>query len=94
MPLPGSFEGSPAGVLAGWSLTALGLALAGPGMTHLCGLLLQSARPGAIRLLAGRTLMTEARRIGRPLGVLCAVVSGMFAATALYGPGDERPSAR
>ncbi|RDG38301.1 hypothetical protein [Streptomyces corynorhini] len=91
LPLPGHFGGSPAGVLAGWSLTALGLALAGPGITHLCGWLLQILRPGAIRLLAGRTLMAEARRIGRPLGVLCAVLSGVLAANSLYGPGDERP---
>ncbi|MFC9647663.1 MULTISPECIES: hypothetical protein [unclassified Streptomyces] len=90
-PLPGHFDGSSAGVLAGWALTAVGLALAGPGITHLCGLLLQAMRPGAIRLLAGRTLMAEARRIGRPLGVLCAVVSGAFAAASLYGPGEERP---
>lgn len=91
LPLPGHFEGSSAGVLAGWALTAVGLALAGPGITHICGWLLQAVRPGAIRLLAGRTLMAEARRIGRPLGVLCAVVSGAFAAASLYGPGDERP---
>ncbi|MFF5565009.1 hypothetical protein ACFY7Z_00355 [Streptomyces sp. NPDC012623] len=91
LPLPGHFDGSPAGVLAGWALTALGLALAGPGITHVCGWLLQSLRPGAIRLLAGRTLMAEARRIGRPLGVLCAVLSGVLAANSLYGPGDERP---
>ncbi|MFD3921028.1 hypothetical protein [Streptomyces sp. NPDC058595] len=91
LPMPGRFEGSPAGVLAGWSLTALGLALAGPGIAHLCGQLLQMLRPGAIRLLAGRILMEEAVRIGRPLGVVCAVISGGFAAAALYGPGDERP---
>lgn len=91
LPLPGRFEGSPAGVLAGWSLTALGLALAGPGIAHLCGRLLQMLRPGATRLLAGRVLMDEAARIGRPLGVVCAVVSGGFAAAALYGPGDPRP---
>ncbi|WP_327234258.1 hypothetical protein OG349_09840 [Streptomyces sp. NBC_01317] len=91
LPLPGRFDGGSAGVLAGWALTAVGLALAGPGITHLCGWLLQTLRPGAVRLLAGRTLMTEAGRIGRPLGVLCAVVSGAFAAASLYGPGGERP---
>lgn len=91
LPLPGRFDGSPAGVLLGWSLTALGLALAGPGIAHLCGRLLQSLRPGATRLLAGRVLMDEAVRIGRPLGVVCAVVSGGFAAATLYGPGDPRP---
>ncbi|WP_282694034.1 hypothetical protein [Streptomyces sp. CC208A] len=86
--LPGRFDGSPAGVLAGWVLTAIGLALAGPGLTHLCGRLLQAVRPGAVRLLAGRVLMDEAGRIGRPLGVVCAVLSGTLAAATLYGAGD------
>ncbi|MFE0333055.1 hypothetical protein [Streptomyces sp. NPDC058955] len=86
--LPGRFDGSPAGVLAGWILTAAGLALAGPGLTHLCGRLLQTARPGAVRLLAGRVLMDEAGRIGRPLGVVCAVLSGTLAAATVYGSGD------
>ncbi|MFF7239702.1 hypothetical protein [Streptomyces collinus] len=74
-------------VLAGWVLTAFGLVLAGPGLTHLCGRLVQSARPGALRLLAGRGLMAEATRIGRPLGVLCAVTSAAYSLTALsHGP--------
>ncbi|MFD8805681.1 hypothetical protein [Streptomyces sp. NPDC059597] len=73
-----------AAVLVGWMLTALGLVLAAPGLTFLAGLLLQSTRPGALRLLAGRVLMAEATRIGRPLGVLCAVVSAAFAMTVLY----------
>ncbi|WP_455355638.1 hypothetical protein [Streptomyces sp. SYSU K217416] len=77
----------PAWVLAGWALTAVGLALAGPGLTYLCGRLLQSARPGALRLLAGRALQQEAGRIGRPLGVLCAVVSGVIALTTLHTAG-------
>ncbi|MFC7880334.1 hypothetical protein ACFUVV_00350 [Streptomyces sp. NPDC057376] len=71
-------------VLLGWSLTVLGLALAGPGLTHLCGRLLQAARPGALRLLAGRVLMQESHRIGRPLGVVCAVACAAYAATTLY----------
>ncbi|MBK3571837.1 hypothetical protein, partial [Streptomyces sp. MBT62] len=82
--LPGGLADGPASVLAGWVLTAIGLALAGPGLTHLCGRLLQSVGPGALRLLAGRVLMEEATRIGRPLGVVCAVASGSFAMTALY----------
>ncbi|WP_055534599.1 hypothetical protein [Streptomyces alboniger] len=87
LPVPGGADGNPAGVLAGWALTALGLALAGPGLTYLCGRLLQAARPGAVRLLAGRVLQEEARRIGRPLGVLCAVASGAYASGVLYaGP--------
>ncbi|GAA1925846.1 hypothetical protein GCM10009837_59040 [Streptomyces durmitorensis] len=82
--MPGGLTGSPAGVLAGWTLTAVGLALAGPGLTYLCGRILQAVRPGAMRLLAGRGLQEEARRIGRPLGVLCAVGSGAYAALTLY----------
>ncbi|WP_405811789.1 hypothetical protein OG524_26595 [Streptomyces sp. NBC_01520] len=89
-PLPGRLDSTPAGVLAGWTLTAIGLAMAGPGLTYLCGRLLQAVRPGAVRLLAGRVLMDEASRIGRPLGVVCAVVSGVIAASVLY-TGGPRP---
>ncbi|GAB2823770.1 hypothetical protein GCM10027073_62170 [Streptomyces chlorus] len=77
---PGDRPGAPAGPM----LAAIGLILAGPGLTHLCGRLLQSVRPGALRLLAGRVLMTEATRIGRPLGVVCAVLSGAYAMGSLY----------
>ncbi|MEV6050708.1 hypothetical protein [Streptomyces sp. NPDC052107] len=75
---------SNAAVLLGRLLTATGLVLAAPGLTHLCGRLLQASRPGALRLLAGRVLMTEATRIGRPLGVVCAVGSAGYAMTTLY----------
>ncbi|GAA3954871.1 hypothetical protein GCM10022384_05370 [Streptomyces marokkonensis] len=81
---PGPDTTPSAGVLIGWAVTALGLALAGPGLTHLCGRLLQAARPGALRLLAGRVLMEESRRIGRPLGVVCAVASAAYVAATLY----------
>ncbi|MFD5479276.1 hypothetical protein [Streptomyces hawaiiensis] len=81
-----SFSGASPGVMAGWALAAVGLALAGPGLTHLCGRLLQSARPGALRLLAGRILMAEAIRIGRPLGVVCAVLSAAWAMALLHAP--------
>ncbi|WP_172382125.1 hypothetical protein [Streptomyces sp. MNP-20] len=87
--MPGGIDGSPAGVLTGWALTALGLALAGPGLTHLCGRVLQAVRPGALRLLAGRVLMREARRIGQPLGVVCAVASGAYALTTLHAAGGR-----
>ncbi|ATL30825.1 hypothetical protein [Streptomyces formicae] len=90
LPMPGGLAGSPAGVLVGWALTALGLALAGPGLTYLCGRILQAVRPGAVRLLAGRVLQEEARRIGRPLGVVCAVASGAYASVVLYaGPRPD-----
>ncbi len=89
--LPGGLATGPVGVLVGWSLTALGLVLAAPALTHLCGRLLQAVRPGALRLLAGRVLMAEATRIGRPLGVVCAVASAVFATTTLHG--GHRPPA-
>ncbi|MBO1335965.1 hypothetical protein [Streptomyces sp. VRA16 Mangrove soil] len=86
--MPGGLAGSSAGVLAGWALTAIGLALAGPGLTYQCGRALQAVRPGAVRLLAGRVLQEEARRIGHPLGVVCAVASGTYAAVVLYAGAD------
>lgn len=89
-PLPGKLDSTPASVLIGWTLTAIGLAMAGPGLTYLCGRLLQAVRPGAVRLLAGRVLMDEARRIGRPLGIVCAVLSGVIAGSVLY-TGGPRP---
>ncbi|MFF9126196.1 hypothetical protein ACF09J_23315 [Streptomyces sp. NPDC014889] len=88
--LPGGLAAGSVPVLIGWLMTALGLALAGPGLTHLCGRVVQSARPGALRLLAGRVLMEEAARIGRPLGVVCAVASGTYAMFAAYD-GAARP---
>ncbi|WP_282089640.1 hypothetical protein [Streptomyces tendae] len=81
-PAPGTAPS--AGVLIGWALTAVGLALAGPGLTHLCGRLLQAARPGALRLLAGRVLMQESHRIGRPLGVVAAVAAAAYVTATVY----------
>lgn len=75
------------GMPAGWALTAVGLALAGPGLAYACGALVQAVRPGAIRLLAGRTLQEEAPRLGAPLGVLCAVGAGALSAVALSDRG-------
>jgi hypothetical protein len=89
--LPGDLVAGTAGVLAGWALTALGLALAGPALTHLCGRLLQAARPGVLRLLSGRGLQEEAGRIGRPLGVVCAVASGAYATARVYAEANDAP---
>ncbi|WP_180685569.1 hypothetical protein [Streptomyces gossypiisoli] len=84
--MPGGLTSGPVGVLLGWLLTAVALAVAGPGITYLCGRLLQTVRPGALRLLAGRVLMEEASRIGRPLGIVCAVASAAYAMAALQKP--------
>ncbi|MEU3599550.1 hypothetical protein ABZ714_12620 [Streptomyces sp. NPDC006798] len=89
VPLPGDLGADPAGVLTGWAVTAVGLAVAGPALTHVAGRLLQLAGPGAVRLLSGRILMAEARRIGRPLGVVSAVAAAVIAAVTLSGEGSR-----
>ncbi|MFE2378262.1 hypothetical protein [Streptomyces sp. NPDC059398] len=88
LPVPGRFGSGHAVVAAGWSLTALGLAVTAPALAHLCGRVLQSVRPGAVRLLAGRVLQADSARIGRPLGVCCAVASGAVA-VSLHGAGSR-----
>ncbi|WP_285548100.1 hypothetical protein [Streptomyces lavendulae] len=76
-----------AGVPAGCALIAVGLALAGPGLAYACGTLVQAARPGLLRLLAGRGLQEEAPRLGRPLGVLTAVGAAALTALSPHGTG-------
>ncbi|MFE6688401.1 hypothetical protein ACFVFQ_18265 [Streptomyces sp. NPDC057743] len=91
LPLPGRLFVSPPGVLIGWALAAFGLVLAGPGLVYLSGQLLCAGRPGALRLLSGRVLQEESHRLGRPIGVLCAVASAGYAATAVYEAAPSRP---
>ncbi|GAA2458026.1 hypothetical protein [Streptomyces macrosporus] len=92
VPMPGSLDGLGPGVVGGWLLIALGLGLAGPGLVHLCGLLLAMGRPGALRLLSGRALREEAPRVGHSLGMLCAVVAGALATARLYGSAGGPPA--
>ena len=73
------------GVVGGWVLIVLGLAVMAPGLAQLCGRLLVSWRPGALRLLAGRALQGEARSVGQPLGLVCGVVAGAVAAAEVHG---------
>lgn len=88
LPLPGGSGDAAPAVVAGWALIAAGLVLAGPGIVHLCGRLLCALSPGALRLLAGRVLQQEARRVGRPLGALCAVAAGGVLSTLVWPDGD------
>ncbi|MFB7631208.1 hypothetical protein ACFC0M_09705 [Streptomyces sp. NPDC056149] len=91
LPLPGRLIVSPPSVLIGWGLAAFGLVLAGPGLVYLSGQLLCAGRPGALRLLSGRVLQEESHRLGRPIGVLCAVASAAYAAAAVYEAAPSRP---
>ncbi|WP_407561492.1 hypothetical protein [Streptomyces sp. 184] len=92
LPLPGGSGDAAPAVVASWVLVAAGLILAGPGIVHLCGRLLCALRPGALRLLAGRVLQQEARRVGRPLGALCAVATGGVLCTLVWPDGDDARS--
>ncbi|MEV0600717.1 hypothetical protein AB0I82_15670 [Streptomyces sp. NPDC050315] len=87
LPLPGRLVTGEAGVLVGWLLSAAGLVLAAPGLVHASGRVVGAGRAGAARLLAGRVLQEESRRVGRPLGILMAAASGGYAAYTLYGHG-------
>ncbi|AUH40215.1 hypothetical protein [Streptomyces sp. CMB-StM0423] len=92
LPLPGGSGDAAPAVVASWALIAAGLILAGPGIVHLCGRLLCALRPGALRLLAGRVLQQEARRVGHPLGALCAVAAGGVLCTLVWPDGDDARS--
>lgn len=82
--LPGGLPRLSTMMIIGWSLTAAGFVLAGPGLVYLCGRMTAAAKPGALRLLAGRGLLAEAHRLGKPLGVLCAAASATLAAVRLW----------
>lgn len=73
----------PPAVACGWLLIAAGLVLAGPGLTELCGRLLATGQPGALRLLSGRALQVQAPVLGRPLGALCAACAALPTALRL-----------
>ena len=92
LPLPGGLGSVTPAAVGGWIVTTVGMVLAGPGVVHACGRLLAAYRPGALRLLAGRALQEEARRIGRPLGVVCATATAAFAAYDLHH--GQRPPLR
>ncbi|MEW2223378.1 hypothetical protein AB0939_29485 [Streptomyces sp. NPDC006990] len=88
---PGAVAGWP--FAAGWTLIGVGLMVAGPGLVALSGRLLGAARPGPVRLLAGRSLVREAAVAGRPLGALSAVGAALVAVirTHLTGAGLPAP---
>ncbi|WP_405019357.1 hypothetical protein OHV05_23175 [Kitasatospora sp. NBC_00070] len=78
--LPGGLGDTGVAALAGWSLAALGLALLTAPLLALAGRLLALGRPAPLRLLAGRGLTAEARRIGTPLAVLGLAGAAVLAA--------------
>ncbi len=91
VPLPGGLGRIAPITLLGWGLVMAGPALVGPGLTHLIGQVVSSCRPGALRLLAGRTLQADAGRVGRPLGALSAVACAGVSAFVLRDAGARAP---
>lgn len=87
LPLPSGLGVIAPVAVCGWTVTAAGLMLSGPGLVYASGRLLAVYRPGAVRLLAGRALQYEARAVGRPLGLLCATASAALSAYTLGSGG-------
>ncbi len=79
-PLPGSLGHIAPAALTGWLLALLGLPAVAPGLLALTGILLAVLRPGAVRLLAGRSLRAEAGRLGAGAGLAAATVCAAWGA--------------
>ncbi|AUY49660.1 hypothetical protein [Streptomyces sp. CB01881] len=68
--LPAGLGTTSTAALGGWTAGALGLALLTGPLLSWAGRLLALGRPTPLRLLAGRGLTAQARRLGPPLAVL------------------------
>ncbi|MFJ8046090.1 hypothetical protein ACIRBX_36820 [Kitasatospora sp. NPDC096147] len=86
--LPGGLGDTSHAALAGWALAALGLALLTGPLLALAGRVLALGRPAPIRLLAGRSLTAEARRLGAPLAVLALTSAAVLTA---FRHWNDRP---
>ncbi|MFX4291364.1 hypothetical protein [Streptomyces bohaiensis] len=86
--LPGPLGDVPSGVPAGWGLSLAGVMLASPGLTRAASRLLTLGSPGALRLLAGRSLQKEAGRLGMQLGTVAVTLAALFVVAGL-GPADS-----
>ncbi|MFG3228851.1 hypothetical protein ACGF07_29290 [Kitasatospora sp. NPDC048194] len=73
--LPAGLGTTSTAALGGWAASALGLALLTGPLLAWTGRLLALGRPTPLRLLAGRGLTAQARRLGPPLAVLTLVVA-------------------
>ncbi|MFE4514508.1 hypothetical protein ACFRMQ_10015 [Kitasatospora sp. NPDC056783] len=73
--LPAGLGTTSTAALGGWAASALGLALLTGPLLAWAGRLLAVGRPTPLRLLAGRGLTAQARRLGAPLAVLTLAVA-------------------
>ncbi|MEU6175678.1 hypothetical protein ABZ832_27690 [Streptantibioticus parmotrematis] len=91
VPLPGGLRDMAPAVLAGWALTCAGVVACAPWLVALAGRALASWRPGPVRLLAGRALRTDARRVAAAVAWPAAVLALVPAAFRLHA--GHRPGA-
>ncbi|MFI6448090.1 hypothetical protein [Kitasatospora sp. NPDC050543] len=73
--LPAGLGSTSVAALGGWAGTAIGLALLTGPLLAWAGRLLALGRPTPLRLLAGRGLTAEARRLSPPLAVLALILA-------------------
>ncbi|MFD9596868.1 hypothetical protein ACFWA9_29530 [Kitasatospora sp. NPDC059973] len=73
--LPAGLGSTSTAALGGWAASAVGLALLTGPLLSWTGTLLAVGRPTPLRLLAGRGLTAQARRLGPPLAVLTLAVA-------------------
>ncbi|MFJ9447240.1 hypothetical protein ACIRRH_36125 [Kitasatospora sp. NPDC101235] len=73
--LPAGLGSTSTAALGGWAASALGIALLTGPLLAWAGRLLALGRPTPLRLLAGRGLTAQARRLGAPLAVLTLTVA-------------------
>ncbi|MBO1414111.1 hypothetical protein [Streptomyces sp. FH025] len=84
--LPAGLGSTSTAALGGWAASAFGLALLTGPLLAWTGRLLAVGRPTPLRLLAGRGLTAQARRLGPPLAVLTLAVA-MVLTTIRYWIG-------
>ncbi|MER7707352.1 hypothetical protein ABTX81_31195 [Kitasatospora sp. NPDC097605] len=85
--LPAGLGTTSTAALGGWVACALGLALLTGPLLGWAGRLLALGRPTPLRLLAGRGLTAQARRLGAPLAVLTLALA-MVLTTVRYWIGE------
>ncbi|MFB6889398.1 hypothetical protein ACFCX4_08810 [Kitasatospora sp. NPDC056327] len=85
--LPAGLGSTSTAALGGWAASALGLALLTGPLLGWAGRLLALGRPTPLRLLAGRGLTAQARRLGAPLAVLTLALAVVLT-TVRYWLGE------
>ncbi|MFI6157797.1 hypothetical protein ACIBCA_34500 [Kitasatospora sp. NPDC051170] len=91
--LPAGLGTTSTAALGGWAAGALGLALLTGPLLGWTGRLLALGRPTPLRLLAGRGLTAQARRLGPPLAVLTLVLAVVLTTIRYWIGAPDRADA-